>query len=87
MPPTHHTIIPQRFAGPAPRAAACAVVIKHLEQVRVQPRTSALNMTLPAAAARAPAAVDRRDRRTDGRTDGHPTVTQTLHRILCGRRQ
>jgi len=54
-------------------------------------RTSALNMTLPAAAARAPAAVDRyllpapklqqatdvdrRDRQTDGRTDGHPTVT------------
>jgi len=28
-------------------------------QVRVEPRTSALNMTLPAAAARAPATADR----------------------------
>jgi len=49
-------------------------------------RTSALNMTLPAAAARAHAAVDpyllhapRLQQavpidRTDGRSDGHPTV-------------
>jgi len=30
------------------------------------------------------AAVDRGDRQTD---DGHPTVTHTLHRVLCGQRQ
>jgi len=61
------------------------------QQVCVEPRTSALNMTLAAAVARAPAAVDRyllpahrlpqvadvdrRDRQTDGRTEGHLTVT------------
>ena len=54
-------------------------------------------MTLPAAAVRAPAAVDRyllypRQAVASGRwdrhqTEGHPTVTQTLHRILCGQRQ
>jgi len=26
----------------------------------------------------------RRDRQTDGRTDGHRNVTQTLHRTACG---
>jgi len=31
--------------------------------------------------------IDGTDRRTDGRTDGHPTVKQTLHRELCGQRQ
>jgi len=61
-----------------------------LEQIRVEPRTSALNMTLPAAAARAPADIDQlalavpvadTDRKatavggTDRQTDGHPTVT------------
>jgi len=30
------------------------------------------------------AAVYRRDRRKDGRTDGHPTVIQTLLHVLCG---
>ena len=52
-------------------------------QVCVEPRTSALNMTLPAAATRAPVYIgryllpaprlrqeDRRDRQADGLTDG-----------------
>ena len=46
--------------------------------------------TRPSSAANLPhvaATVDRRDRQTDGRTDGHPTVKQTLHRELCGQRQ
>ena len=60
----------------------------HYKQVCVEPRTSALNMTLPAergarsyrsiSAADAPAVVavvDRWDSETNGRTDGRPTVT------------
>jgi len=73
----------------------------------VQPRPSAVNMTLPAFAAErrrasavdryflsagrsaanpphTAAAVDRRNRQTDGQTDGRPAVLQTLLLILCG---
>jgi len=67
-------------------------------QVCVEPRTSAVNMTLPAAAARTPAAIDRyllpaprlrqaADEHADGLMDGQLTVTWTLHRILCKQRQ
>jgi len=52
-------------------------------EVSAEPRTSALDMTLPAATARARAVTDRyllpsidgTDRHTDGQTDGHPTAT------------
>ena len=89
---------------------ACAMMIGLLARngdvlcvpklVRAGPRTSAVNKTLPAAAAEAPAAIEpvrgagrcclltgQADRQTDGWTDGHPTVTWTLYRMLCRRRQ
>jgi len=31
--------------------------------------------------------IDGTDRQMDGRTDGRPIVTQTLHRIFCTQRQ
>jgi len=55
------------------------------KQVRVEPRTSALNVTLPAAAARAPAAVDICRLRADAAASGRcrstgQTDTRPLHR-------
>jgi len=82
------------------RQQKAASLLPPIEEVRVEPRPSALNITLPAYAAErrlqayrlsidiccrrprsaanqpnAAAAVDRRHRQTDGRTDGHRTVT------------
>jgi len=55
------------------------------KQVRVEPRTSALNVTLPAAAARAPAAVDICRLRAQAAASGRcrstgQTDTRLLHR-------